>query len=56
MTAWNKKQGGVDSGNGNERGPKSAGTPVTGFQESPKGEVVAPTQGPAVGNSRRGIR
>lgn len=33
-----KDQGKVASGNDTERGPKSSGTPKTGFSSAPKGE------------------
>lgn len=31
-------KGRVDSGSSNERGPKTSGTPKTGFSSAPKGE------------------
>lgn len=54
MAAYGKNQGGVASGNGNERTPKTSPTPSTGFQESPKGERPAGGPGEAIGPNGRG--
>lgn len=48
-------QGGVQSSGSTEFDPIEAGTPKTGFTESPKAEVKMGEPGPGIGNSRRGI-
>ena len=48
-------QGGVQPSSATEFDAVQAGTPTTGFTESPKAEVKTGEPGPGVGNSRRGI-
>lgn len=48
-------QGGIQSSKSTEFDPIEAGTPKTGFDESPKAEVKSGAAGPGIGNSRRGI-
>lgn len=49
-------QGGVQPSTSTEFDTIEGGTPVTGFNEAPKGEVVAGGPGAGIGNSRPGIR
>lgn len=48
-------QGGIQSSTSTEADPIEAGTPTTGFTESPTAETCFGEPGPGVGNSRRGI-
>lgn len=52
---FSSDQGDIQSSTSTEFDPLKAGTPTTGFTESPKGEVKSGEAGPGVGNSRRGI-
>lgn len=55
MGDFSTKQPRPDSGAKNTKSPDTSGTPKTGFQQSPKGDLAPKGPGPGIGNSRRGI-